>query len=67
METILARKKIIKIRLTDAEMQLVDEAVSGIGIPLATWARYALLYGVRARIAVLLNENSDQEAPEIDF
>ena len=63
----MARKKIIKIRLDDAEMRLVEEAVGGLGIPLATWCRYALLSGVRARISVLLNEDAQREGLEIDF
>lgn len=65
-ENIVAREKVIKIRLSEAEMALVEEAVENIGLPLATWARYALLGGARARLAVLLGVNAPSEA-EIDF
>jgi hypothetical protein len=63
----MARKNVIKVRLDDAEMALVDEAVKGLGIPLATWSRGALLYGVRARLSVLSKEDADRMGLEIDF
>lgn len=63
----MARKKVIKIRLDDDEMALVDEAVAGIGIPLATWARYALLNGTRARLSVLLLGQDQRREEAVDL
>jgi hypothetical protein len=67
LEKSVARKRVIKVRLDEAEMALVEEAVKGIGIPLATWTRYALMHGVRARMSILLNDDAKRDGLEIDF
>ncbi len=57
----------IKVRLDGAEVALIEEATKGLGIPVATWCRYALMYGARARLSVVLGEDAKRENLEPDF
>jgi hypothetical protein len=41
------RSNILRIRLTDAERQSVDEAAKSLGLETSTWARMEILTGVR--------------------
>jgi hypothetical protein len=67
LESSVARKKVIKVRLDDAEMAIVEEATAGLGIPLAAWCRYALMGGARARLSALLNEDAKRDGLEPEF